>query len=410
MIRRAFTSLNGGFRDNEPRIALDVEFYDEEQERLLTPLLKSSRVDELIGVGLELSLDELLIFGTFKYQHDRDGVRNRSELERLVSKIRNGMLTEFFSLEEGSVHARSLSHRDNDSTDTCGVAASLAVASELFGLHEADWEKIAVSQKKDLDFRIKASDASRFVVVEAKGRLVSDIDALRELSSAKGDILQKKKAQRHDDSRDLYLGIIAAFPMDLSQRAKCRLVDPPIADVPEDPRKYKLLCRLSHYQRELSVLSRSPIVGVLANRIRSIWMIDEYEQLDGGFLIDRSGEQLQIPNSTLTTRSTIEKQAFGEVVPLEGSEFYFYGMLVEVLSLLIRQDHDEILDFQVDVKQVQTTVIARVFPSDLEGTGIDTTSLRKVANSSRVAIEMSGLLSYTAGGHVLGSVRPISNN
>jgi hypothetical protein len=217
------------------------------------------------------------------------------------------MLPEYFDLESGTIRSIFIGQNrtHTDSTELCGIGASLAVVSQIYGLTEADWERIDVTNQKDLDFRTKASDGQRFVVVEAKGRIVEDLDRLSELSGAKGDIIAKKRERRGNSARDVCLGVIAAFPMIHGRAAKCHLVDPLIEDVPANPRKYKLIARLSHYHRELNLISRAHFVIGLANRIQALTLVDEYDRFDGVALIDRNGETFLPPASLFASRSVV---------------------------------------------------------------------------------------------------------
>ena len=242
---------------------------------------------------------------------------------------------------------------------------------------------------------------------------MDDLDQLSQLSDAKKGIIDKKSERRKGDSRDIYMGVIAAFSTDKTRRAKCRLVDPPIESVPTDPRKYKLLARMSHYHRELNIIAQSRFLIALSNRIQGMSLIDDYKQFDNVALINGLGEPFKEPISVFSTRSVVVgESAFGEVIPLGDGNFYFYGFVREIHRLMISQSHEAILSYRAPgegVSQIQG-VIARVPKDELLAANIDIGSLRQVANSNRLEIIMSGELTTTSGGHVLGVVKAESSS
>ena len=113
-------------------------------------------------------------------------------------------------------------------------------------------------------------------------------------------------------------------------------------------------------------------------------------------------------DAPFASRSVVaEDSAFGEVVPLGNGEFYFYGMVREVLRLMINQSHNAIVSFRAlgAGRSALRHVTARVPEDELAKAGIAVADLPKVQNSPRRELQMIGTLTTTSGGHVLGIVR-----
>ncbi len=395
------------------QLHFDVEFYDDEQRDLILPYDAEGRIATLVAQGLTVDEEEFFINACFKHQKNHEGFKTRDDLKFHVPRIRDSMLSLYFGLEK-TVRSRfaGQDNTDKDSTEVCGVGATLSVANSMFGLIEADWEKIDISGKKNLDFSTKASDGSRFIKVEAKGRIVADLDRLAEISDAKRDILDKKAERRPKETRDIFLGVIASFPIVPDRKAKCRLVDPIVENEPVDPRKHKLVARLAYYWRELGIVTGALFLIALANRIQALSLVEDYKSFDKIPLMNGRGNTFEIPQSVFTSRSVAgSDEAFGEVIPLPDGSYYFYGFVRKILSLLIAQRHDAVINFRASNagNQQRQIVKARLPPDEINATEVDLGELRKVPNSLRLEVEMVGTLTTTASGHVLGVVKPTNS-
>jgi hypothetical protein len=273
---------------------------------------------------------------------------------------------------------------------------------------EADWERIPVSPTKDLDFC--ASTGTAVVETEAKGT-VDDSRKLAGISGKKGDIEKKKKKQRASPikNKNTLLGVIASFPNVAGQNAICRLLDPPVESPTEDPRKYKLLARLSYYWREISIVSQSRFLIALVNRLQSISLVKDYSVFDKQPLLNQNGEPFARPESPFLTRSVVgDNFAFGEVVPLGPGVFYFYGFEASILDVLIEQSFDSILAFQSSHagERISAPILARVAEADLNQTRFmdGGTSPPRAGNTRRFEIRSESEFAVTRAGRVIGKV------
>jgi hypothetical protein len=116
---------------------------------------------------------------------------------------------------------------------------------------------------------------------------------------------------------------------------------------------------------------------------------------------------MQIPISYTLARTILPGEiAFGEVFPLRSGTF-FYGFDMKIVSLLINQRFDEILNFKSnlpDAIQDISTLTARVREEELEGSQVQPSDFPKAPDKTRVEIPMSGRLSANSAGRVFGEL------
>lgn len=327
----------------------DVAYYDEEHAALLRETRLVAQLDAIVRSGLQITEEEFLVYSIFREQKKKRGFRTFGELRRKLPSRRRIFL-DYFSLKNGIVRSRhdNPHHHDRTQTEAAGVGASLAVVSKALKLTEADWERIDESSDKDLDFNI-ASTGSQFIEVEAKGTIR---DPGRKKSAARLHIEQKKEAKREilrktkPRRTDVLLGVIASFPYDQEGKALCHLLDPPMTAATDDPRKHKLLARLSFYWREVGIMTRSSFLVALSNRLQSLSSIENFDDLDGDPLLNGRGETIAEPAGIFRNRSILsDGTAFGEVIPVRNDDpkgepknlAYFYGLDSAILPLLIEQ-------------------------------------------------------------------------
>lgn len=389
----------------------DVEFYNNEERNKLKSIDCFSSMVDLVNTGLRAYKEEFLVYSIFREQKNHPGFRTYKDLKRkLPSRI--NAFQDYFDLSSGSVISKFAARHDKDNvkTEEAGVGAGLAIASHLYNLTEADWERLPILGMKHLDFQI-ASTGNKFIQVEAKGTVVNDANKSQNIYTHKADIVAKKDEQRDKQKNtNTLLGVITAFPSTDKLKAKCYLLDPPPLSIDFNPLKYKLLSRLYYYWRELSIVSRSHFLEVLINRICAITLIKDYEQLDSLPLLNLKGEPHPVPDSLFQTRSYVRgKEAFGEVIPIDNSleMFFFYGFRTEVVETLLKQRFEKItaITFKPFVQE-DVTVYAKI-PANLLHWPQDNLDLEEDQdNQSRKKMRMKGDLTHTPSGRVLGLLRP----
>lgn len=397
-------------------LKFDVEFYDEKHRGLLEKLSSFPAMEKYVEKGFQVHKEVFLIYSIFEHQKKRDGYRTYNDLKRLVSKV--NIFQEYFELNET---VRSQFDDSDDQykafTGAAGVGAALSLASSLYGLTEADWERKPDLTTKYLDFKI-ASTGKHYIEVEAKGTIVEDLKSkVSKISNKKTDIEAKKKIQRDEfNNQNTLIGVITAIPSSKQQNATCYLLDPPAGDQEEDPFKYKVLARLYYYWRELHIISKTHLLAALANRIKDIELVRDYKSLNSMPLLNRNNEVFDVPASLLSSLSTTEaKIAFGEVIPQNESEteFFFYGMAAEIPEMLIQQNFEEIANLKFAPESFPgIRITARVKKSELKkykgrflNKGDEETEEHGL--KSRKEIKMVANLFKTPAGRVFGYARPV---
>lgn len=391
-------------------LKLDIDYYNEEHKQLLANAPFHDALEEAIKNGMEISEEEFEVYTVFREQKQKPGWKSYADLKAKLPP-RLAAFSDYFDLSKGTIRSKFEAgpNCDNTQTESAGVGVALAVVSKLYDLTEADWQKIPIQKNiKDLDFEI-ASDGKEMVEVEAKGTVLNGKDTKGRISDCKKSIEEKKKAQRKtQDNRNRLIGIITSFPSTEEQVAKVRILDPPMLEAPENPLKYKLLARLYFYWREIRLISESPFLQALINRIGDISFVSDYESLDDRPLLNLSGEIMPIPISYILSRTVLPGDiAFGEVFQLRSDTFFFYGFDMKIVSLLINQRFDEILNFKSnlpDIIQEISTLTARVREEELEGSQVQPSDFPTAPDKTRVEIPMSGRLSANSAGRVFGEL------
>ena len=392
-------------------LRFDVELYNDTHKELLKANCSAyGQIESLVNTGLEMEKEELFSYAIFVEQ--KPGIAGWESYQDLQSELPNFRRAweRNFDFSRGTVHANfDKSSINPNHKEAMGVGGALSFASKIFGLTEPDWQKIPISQTKDLDFEI-ASTGTEFVQVEAKGTVVPDYSKSH-LSEPKRSIESKKKVQRKKRSNNnTMLGVIAAISNNTDLTAKCIVLDPPSVDIFLDPYKYKLLARLYFYWREIHLLSRAHFLEVLVNRINSIQRTDDYKSLDGLPLLNSRGEEHHVPDSLFETRSSVYgRSAFGEVFPLEDGQFFFYGFDKDTVEALIKQDFSSLNTLSFKSRMETDVRVSAKIPRRLLG-GFEMEFKYDEDNEkeeNRKTISMIGDLVHTSCGRVLGCVKPV---
>src|SRR5205085_9439157 len=190
-----------------------VNYYDDKHRKLLAQLPRAKQLDQIVQSGFDLPVAEFLAYTIFREQKDHDGWKTYNDLQlKLPSRV--AMFNDYFATEEDSIFSKYPQGKDMDNamTEAAGVGVSLALISDLYGLTEADWAKIPVSEFKDLDFEIAATE-TEIVEVEAKGAVLKDPSSKQGIYGRAQHIENKKVVQRQQqNNKNTLLGVITAIP------------------------------------------------------------------------------------------------------------------------------------------------------------------------------------------------------
>ncbi len=395
-------------------IKFKVDYYDPEHEKLLANLSCFSEFEKIKHDGFIIEDQEFHVYSLFREQKNIVGWKNYQELSKRVPN-RLQKFNEYFSIEGGVLKSRftASEERDNSMTDAAGVGVSLSLISRAYGLIEADWEKIPISKKKDLDFNI-ASTGQEFIELESKGAIVSNTNKKSEISGHAARILAKKKVQRNNNgNKNTLIGIIVSIPCVDGNEAVCRVLDPDSISFEFAPHKYKLLARLLYYFREIRMISKAHFLIALRERIQAIQISREYEIFDKLPLLNLDNEPFSIPASLMTSKSVVGNDiAFGEVFPIGNNEYYYYGFVFDIIQALQSQNYSKIINYKSDIKLTkESNIIARIRNPYIKAIPEeDFSSISKnnqlTTNNNFFETEMRGQLFVTSSGKVVGKCYP----
>lgn len=334
-------------------LSIRVNYYDEEEKSKFESSRSRKEIDRVAGTTIVVSKAEVLTYLLFPIY--KNGT-SRDTYEEIKSKVPFwiGGIEELLDFSHGTINWK---RPYPEMTSRVGVAVGLCVANAIHSTTEADWSRIPEivgrnHAKKTLDYQLGIPDAScstgeYLVHMEAKGS--AQPDAAKKTSSVsqhKQGILQKKMAQRPEESRDVYYGTISVLAQEGT--TQCYLVDPPNPERLLDPRRHKLLARLNFFWSQMSLISpNSTLTTVLKNRIRDLVAVDNFEDLDLLFLVNRYGEKTLMYPTFFTSRSGIRRiNVVGRLFPLPDDKVLFVGTVPEIYDLVINQNFNDILSYK----------------------------------------------------------------
>lgn len=313
------------------------------REKLLKGQFKEA-IGLIIDSEINITPEEFLIHTIFSEQKNFPGFKTYQDLKlKLPSRI--DRMKDYFSLDGASPIA-NFHGRDNvpiDITSSAGVGASISVANRVFGLTEADWVKTEEDVTKTLDYYF-VSDGNSIIEIEAKGAITQKNEISSSISQHKSDIV-KKKEKSQSFSGSFKIGIVSSFPYE-DNSILCRLVDPPVSSDYESPKKFRLISRLRFYCNLIRTIKRGQIAIALANKIQAIVSCKDFWSLNNDFLRNRDDQEILIDKTQFQTKTIVDDFKYvGEIIPLSDETFFFSGITVEIIELLIKQDFQRILDY-----------------------------------------------------------------
>ena len=385
-------------------LLFDASFYNDEHEKVLVKSSIGSRLKKIEEDGISIPYSTFLSYAIFHQQSDDEGYATFKELQlQLKDYLRAYENT--YGVHQGTVflHRPRAKTQAKPYTEMGGVGAALAVASELYGLTEADWQRIPESGEHTLDFRIGANN-STVVEVEAKGHAVGNTANRGNISADAAHIADKKRDQRLQPivKSAEFIGLVTHFPTGPSQRPRVWMLDPEAVDIKIEPSKLRLMKRIYFYWKAIGTISGSALIPALANRFYAITRSKDYDSLDGLPLLGRTGKRMEPSASLRTSKSNVaELDAFGEVIEVDDGKFFFYGFRHDVVRMLIGQRFSLIREYSNRANEPKEMAFNAVLHSRnfLEGEG-------RVKEGTAMRVRSSGKLESTPSGRVFGWVTP----
>lgn len=369
----------------------DVDYYDKEESKLFERTIFAEELRELVATGLIVEPLDLLAESMFMEQKNEPNWNRREDLVNRVFGRLDEFL-EYFEVEGRTLVAKySPQEMGYHRTERAGVGATLCAMGRVLGTHAADWEKIDVGNKKDLDFQV-ASTGSDFLVLECKGSVVTDVMKKEDsVSRHKRDIKDKKREQKPNRLSDTLIGAIAAIPRNDSSPARIWLVDPPLPRPFVSARRFKVLARYRFYERLIRLIGRPYLLIALNTRIYALENIESIDALSDLTLVDINGEPFSIPTSFLNNRSgTVEGSIVG-IVKRGTERLMFIGMDTSVIYVVVQQSHEALIGWRSSmIGRRQAEII--VNPGDLGETGTETDRSTWQSINFDITVNSSGLV------------------
>jgi hypothetical protein len=373
----------------------DVAYYDKEESELFKGTTFAKEIGNLVASGFDVEPLDLLAESMFMEQKNDPNWSSRDDLVNRAF----GRLDEFLDYYE--IAGRTLvakfspQEMENHRIERVGVGATLYAIGRVLGTTAADWEKIDIENKKNLDFQV-ASTGSNFLVLECKASIVEDVmEKTSSISSHKRHIKEKKQEQKPKRPSDTLIGAIAAIPRNDSSSARIWLVDPPLPRSFTSARRFKVLARYRSYERLIRLIGRPFLLIALNTRIYALENIEDTEVLSGLALVDMNGEPFGVPASFLNNRSgTVEGSIVG-IVRRGTERLMFIGMDTNVVYVIAQQSHDSIISWRSDMegrRQVQIVIN----PRDLGETRAEIDRSNWQSVNFDVTVNSSGLVLGTA--------------
>jgi len=302
----------------------------------------ASQIAQVVRDGLQMSEEQLFAHMIFTEQSRRDGFRTYQQLKSRLPR-RQGYFEDY--VKTSGDHAWVVGGGTKDIVERIGVAVALVILNQVYGLHEADWERIKeTSNKKTLDFRC-ASTGAEFVHVEARGHRpgLSWTKMEKEIREKKDDLDKQTSACQA-------YGIVAVVPQRSGKHIEARVFDPESQTPDREPREYRLLARYAFYARMLALISTNHLALAAQDRLRVLTQARNPFEFDGVPLVNVVGEPIPTPPKDwgFATDKTLYSYdggwSIGRVFPVPPDQFLFFGMDAAVFGIMGRQDLRALLD------------------------------------------------------------------
>ena len=291
-------------------IAVDVDYYNEDEEKKLLTYPSAKEIRRIVTSGLEIPTSEFLTYYLFhRKRPGKLGLRSYRDIESKISRA-IADLESFVQFNGKSISVpKDVGSQIPHITEYVGESIGLSVVNRIHNLTEADWDKIRESKgphaKPTLDYQhgIAASDGERIIQVETKGSCVQDNRKKSEaIWSHKANIVNKKCEIRnlaengaYPYPADVRYGTIAAVDFRTDGTVRCWLLDPDSGETDISPESFRLLSRIRFLRDWISFLGpRSQLATSMATRVAALESLDNPFQLDGVPLRKGNNELFEI--------------------------------------------------------------------------------------------------------------------
>jgi hypothetical protein len=255
----------------------------------------------------------------------------------------------------------------DDLQERVGEAVSLSVASQLFGLTQADWMRIpeqkGAGARKTFDFEkalVGITESNAVIQIEAKGTFVNDNRIGQPNVYSHANNIREKKLNIKAAGDDYQHPATAFYGMIVSvdhvNPAKCWLLDPPPLPFEGNPRNVKIATRLEYIAALSEMLAPQAKLPIALRESANNWRVGKgNKNVLAGFPYTTANyvEHFLAKNKLWLA----EQDVVGEVFVGETGNAFFLGIDGELIREAIRQDGDRI----VNLRYSPTVEIVTVF-------------------------------------------------
>ncbi|WP_445454299.1 hypothetical protein [Flavobacterium sp. 25HG05S-40] len=341
-------------------LRLDVAFYNEEEKELLKKNYPSEfeKINKVVKTGyIQVPFADFKTYSQMQHRNtELEKLNSFNAIQQNIGDLYGNVnFYTHFDCETGRFYS-SIPHNNEQShvSESIGCGGLLSVVGAIYGLTQADWQRIDIQGHKDFDFDSAVIDGfTKMVVVEAKGSIVEDNTLKANLSNHKRKIKEKKEDEdfknKYSKGADLLIGGITAI--DDVNHAKVYLIDPPMkSDMSMEFKfKIKILKRLTYYLDWLSIISsRAYLTIALKNRVKAIEKLDNIDSLNSLMLVNAKDEVLKIRETFYESKSHIDEQIMGKLYVLNSKKAVFIGLSADLCDLIAIQDFNAISKYKTD--------------------------------------------------------------
>ncbi|RAJ11715.1 hypothetical protein LV92_02647 [Arenibacter echinorum] len=352
------------------KIQITVEFYDENERQKIKDNYPSAylKLEPITNQNITIDYEEFKTYSQFHQQNvDIPDFKSYNTIKRIVPSAYGKMelYYNYDSTNEKITSKYDNNNEQNDISESIGCAGALSVLSSVYGLTEADWKRINISNHKDFDFDSSVVQGlDKMIVIEAKGSIVPDNSLVKHnrVSNHKAKIKKKKEdvefKKNYPNGADLFIGTITVA--DPQNHLKLLLVDPPTeSNLNYNLRKkIKLLKRLNYYFDFLMAISDKSLLTIsLLNRIKVIEILNDVDEVDNIILRNTNNDLIKIGDSFIDSHSHIKRNIIGNVIPISNNHLLFIGFPKKIFKMLSVQFQSEILNYKVNPETYKDTIV-----------------------------------------------------
>lgn len=406
---------------NKPgNVEVVVDYYDREEQRLFQQGNYPTQIANIAGRRIQIPIAEFLTYSLFYLkEHQSRTHPDIAAVARHVDRA-DAELSVWVQWDGKSLRVNDDSDSlDNSITRRLGDAVGMAVANDIHGLNDADWnfikEKPGAGGVRTLDWHF-ASDGKQHIEIETKGRVIADSSRLTGLIGAYNSIKAKKVAAAkpgYHRPRALRYGTILAIDKIPGSTMHCRLVDPEGSPSKGDPKASRLNNRLSWATNIVAIISRRSSFTVgLNNRLAALERLDDPFALSGVPLLKGDGTPMDLDPQRETTyspffqyRSTVHHEPFGGVVArFDKDHLLFFGLHEDWLSVLAKQDFMKVLSMTFRPGTLETKVHCVMSRRRFEEAKLKGRIPVSEAENPSVSFTLPAVIHTSAGGMAFGLV------